>query len=181
MMEAIRSANQEAGGSVLETGRGRVHGARHAATCRALEDFRAHPARRRPTAARRCCWATWPTCSVGPEMRRGIAELDGEGEVVGGIIVMRSGKNALRDHRRGQGEARRAASAACRRAWRSSPTYDRSDADRARRRQPERQAGRGVRRRGAGLRRVPVPPALGAGGDRDRCRSACWPPSSSCS
>src|SRR5437588_3358925 len=32
---------------------------------------------------------------VGPEMRRGIAELDGEGEVAGGVIVMRSGKNAL--------------------------------------------------------------------------------------
>ena len=30
----------------------------------------------------------------GPEMRRGIAELDGEGEVVGGIVVLRSGKNA---------------------------------------------------------------------------------------
>jgi Cu(I)/Ag(I) efflux system membrane protein CusA/SilA len=27
-------------------------------------------------------------------MRRGIAELDGEGEVAGGVIVMRSGKNA---------------------------------------------------------------------------------------
>ena len=32
---------------------------------------------------------------LGPEMRRGIAELDGEGEVAGGIIVMRHGKNAL--------------------------------------------------------------------------------------
>src|SRR5581483_1333781 len=32
---------------------------------------------------------------VGPAMRRGIAELDGEGEVAGGVIVMRSGKNAL--------------------------------------------------------------------------------------
>jgi len=31
---------------------------------------------------------------LGPELRRGIAELDGEGEVAGGIIVMRSGKNA---------------------------------------------------------------------------------------
>ena len=31
---------------------------------------------------------------LGPEMRRGIAELDGEGEVVGGIVVLRSGKNA---------------------------------------------------------------------------------------
>ena len=32
---------------------------------------------------------------VGPEMRRGVAELNGEGEVAGGVIVMRSGKNAL--------------------------------------------------------------------------------------
>ncbi|HEX7607150.1 MAG TPA: CusA/CzcA family heavy metal efflux RND transporter, partial [Usitatibacter sp.] len=32
---------------------------------------------------------------VGPEMRRGVAELDGEGEVVGGIVIMRSGRNAL--------------------------------------------------------------------------------------
>ncbi len=34
--------------------------------------------------------------AVGPEQRRGIAELNGEGEVVGGIVVMRSGENALR-------------------------------------------------------------------------------------
>jgi Cu(I)/Ag(I) efflux system membrane protein CusA/SilA len=33
---------------------------------------------------------------LGPQMRRGIAELDGEGEVVGGVIVMRSGENALK-------------------------------------------------------------------------------------
>ena len=32
---------------------------------------------------------------LGPELRRGISELDGEGEVTGGIIVMRSGQNAL--------------------------------------------------------------------------------------
>ena len=34
--------------------------------------------------------------SVGPDMRRGLAELDGRGEVVGGVIVMRYGENALR-------------------------------------------------------------------------------------
>ncbi|MFP3663321.1 efflux RND transporter permease subunit, partial [Burkholderia sp. SIMBA_043] len=32
---------------------------------------------------------------VGPAMRRGIAELNGQGEVTGGVVVMRSGKNAL--------------------------------------------------------------------------------------
>ncbi|GAJ10585.1 unnamed protein product, partial [marine sediment metagenome] len=35
------------------------------------------------------------TVRIGPEMRRGIAELNGEGEVAGGVVVMRSGKNAL--------------------------------------------------------------------------------------
>ena len=33
---------------------------------------------------------------LGPQMRRGVAELDGEGEVVGGIVVMRFGENASR-------------------------------------------------------------------------------------
>ncbi|WP_456413526.1 efflux RND transporter permease subunit [Thiolapillus sp.] len=32
---------------------------------------------------------------LGPQMRRGIAELDGEGEVVGGVVIMRFGENAL--------------------------------------------------------------------------------------
>ena len=33
--------------------------------------------------------------SMGPAMRRGLAELDGEGETVGGIVVMRYGEDAL--------------------------------------------------------------------------------------
>src|SRR5512140_3377997 len=35
------------------------------------------------------------TVALGPEMRRGIADFDGQGDVVGGIVVMRSGENAL--------------------------------------------------------------------------------------
>src|SRR2546422_4033177 len=34
--------------------------------------------------------------SLGPDMRRGLAELDGKGEVVGGVVVMRYGENALK-------------------------------------------------------------------------------------
>ncbi|NOY12614.1 MAG: efflux RND transporter permease subunit [Deltaproteobacteria bacterium] len=34
--------------------------------------------------------------SIGPELRRGVAELDGQGEVVGGVVVMRYGENALK-------------------------------------------------------------------------------------
>ena len=36
------------------------------------------------------------TVHLGPDIRRGVAELNGEGEVVGGIVVMRYGENALR-------------------------------------------------------------------------------------
>ena len=35
------------------------------------------------------------TVQLGPELRRGLAELDGEGEVVGGVVIMRFGENAL--------------------------------------------------------------------------------------
>ena len=44
---------------------------------------------------------------IGPEMRRGIAELDGEGEVAGGIIVHALGQERAGNDRGGQGEARR--------------------------------------------------------------------------
>src|SRR5207237_2233399 len=36
------------------------------------------------------------TVHLGPAFRRGVADLDGKGEVVGGIVVMRYGENALR-------------------------------------------------------------------------------------
>src|SRR5207237_5433320 len=32
---------------------------------------------------------------IGPDQRRGIAELDGKGQAVGGIVIMRAGENAL--------------------------------------------------------------------------------------
>ena len=38
--------------------------------------------------------------ALGPDIRRGVAELDGKGEVVGGIVVMRYGENALERDRR---------------------------------------------------------------------------------
>lgn len=33
---------------------------------------------------------------IGPEMRRGIAELNGEGEVAGGVVILRSGKTLVK-------------------------------------------------------------------------------------
>ncbi len=93
VIEAIRGANQEAGGSVLELGEAEYI-VRATGYLQGLEDFRKIPLRtgaggvpvRLVDVAR---------LQLGPELRRGISDLDGEGEVTGGIIVMRSGKNAL--------------------------------------------------------------------------------------
>jgi Cu(I)/Ag(I) efflux system membrane protein CusA/SilA len=93
VIEAVRKANQESGGSVLELGEAEYM-VRASAYLSSLEDFRHIPL---STAAGGVPVTLGEVAHVqiGPEMRRGIAELNGEGEVAGGIIVMRSGKNAL--------------------------------------------------------------------------------------
>jgi copper/silver efflux system protein len=93
VVEAIQRANQEAGGSVLELGEAEYM-LRASGYLQSLADFRAIPVMltERGVAVR---LGDVARVQVGPEMRRGIGELDGEGEAVGGVIVMRSGKNAL--------------------------------------------------------------------------------------
>ena len=59
---------------------------------KSLDDFRGIPLT--VTGATPVLLRDVATVQIGPEMRRGIAELDGEGEVAGGVVVMRSGKNA---------------------------------------------------------------------------------------
>ena len=73
---------------------------------RTLDDFRAHPAQDDRAAARRSCSATSRASRSGPRCGAASPSSNGEGEVVGGVVVLRSGKNALRDDRGGQGEAR---------------------------------------------------------------------------
>jgi copper/silver efflux system protein len=91
-VDAIQKANQEAGGSVLEMAEAEymVRASGHLKT---LDDFRAIPLR---TAAGGVpvTLGDVATIQTGPEMRRGIAELNGEGEVAGGVVILRSGKNA---------------------------------------------------------------------------------------
>jgi Cu(I)/Ag(I) efflux system membrane protein CusA/SilA len=93
VVEAIRGANQETGGSVLELGEAEYM-VRSSGYLKSLEDFLSIPL----TTSEGGVPVTLGDVAriqVGPEMRRGVAELDGEGEVAGGIIVMRSGRNAL--------------------------------------------------------------------------------------
>ncbi len=91
-VDAIRRANQETGGSVLEMGEAEYM-VRATGYLKTLDDFRAIPLR---TAAGGVPvrLGDVATLQLGPEMRRGIAELNGEGEVAGGVVVLRSGKNA---------------------------------------------------------------------------------------
>ncbi|HUP29871.1 MAG TPA: efflux RND transporter permease subunit [Usitatibacter sp.] len=92
VIEAVKRANQETGGSVLEMGEAEYM-VRASGYLRSLDDFRAIPlaASEGGVAVR---LGDVAQVQIGPEMRRGIAELNGEGEVAGGVIVMRSGKNA---------------------------------------------------------------------------------------
>lgn len=88
---ALAGANQEAGGAVLTLAESEVM-VRASGYLRSLDEFRAVPLMARggiPVTV-----GDVATVQRGPEMRRGIAELDGQGEVAGGVVVLRSGKNA---------------------------------------------------------------------------------------
>ncbi|TXH49142.1 MAG: efflux RND transporter permease subunit, partial [Burkholderiaceae bacterium] len=91
VMEALRKANQSAGGSVVELAE-TEYMVRSRGFLASLDDFRSVPLTL--TGATPVLLRDVAVVQIGPEMRRGIAELDGEGEVAGGVVVMRSGKNA---------------------------------------------------------------------------------------
>jgi Cu(I)/Ag(I) efflux system membrane protein CusA/SilA len=92
--DAISKSNTEAGGSVIEMAEAeymvRAKGYRQT-----LDDFREIPLGITSPSGTGLLLKDVATVRKGPASRRGIAELDGEGEVVGGIIVMRYGENAL--------------------------------------------------------------------------------------
>jgi Cu(I)/Ag(I) efflux system membrane protein CusA/SilA len=93
VIEAVQKANQETGGSLLELGEAEYM-VRASGYLQSLDDFRQIPLTT-SDAGVTVHLGDVARIQIGPEMRRGIAELNGEGEVAGGIIVMRSGKNAL--------------------------------------------------------------------------------------
>jgi Cu(I)/Ag(I) efflux system membrane protein CusA/SilA len=93
VLEALGKANEESGGSVVEMAE-TEYMVRSRGYLRSLEDFR-NIVLNANEAGTPVFLRDVATIRLGPEMRRGIAELNGEGEVTGGVIVMRSGKNAL--------------------------------------------------------------------------------------
>ena len=92
VIEAIRNANQETGGGVLEMAE-TEYMVRASGYLKTLDDFRAIPLKVGQGSVP-VTLGEVAHIRIGPEMRRGIAELDGQGEVVGGVVILRSDKNA---------------------------------------------------------------------------------------
>ena len=91
---AIKKANQEVGGSVIELGEAE-HMVRATGYLKDIESIKNIPLGV-TEAGTPILLSNIAGVSKGPQMRRGVAELDGRGEVVGGTIVMRQGENALK-------------------------------------------------------------------------------------
>ncbi|MQX53994.1 efflux RND transporter permease subunit [Alcanivorax sediminis] len=93
VVEAIRRSNNDVGGRVLEIA-GHEHFIRGRGYLKSTEDLRdvviGVDSQRIPIHLDQVAHI-----SLGPAMQRGLAELDGEGQTVGGIVVMRYGENAL--------------------------------------------------------------------------------------
>ena len=96
--QAIRDGNQEVGGSVVEMAEAEYM-VRATGYVRSIADLEQIPVmstkQGTPVLLRDVA-----EVRLGPEMRRGIGELDGQGEAVGGVIVMRNGDNARATIRR---------------------------------------------------------------------------------
>jgi Cu(I)/Ag(I) efflux system membrane protein CusA/SilA len=92
VIQAIQQANQETGGSVLEMGEA-DYMVRASGYLKSLDDFRAIPLGVRAGGVP-VRLGDVASIQLGPEMRRGVTELNGEGEVAGGVVILRSGKNA---------------------------------------------------------------------------------------
>jgi Cu(I)/Ag(I) efflux system membrane protein CusA/SilA len=94
VISAINSHNQQQGGGIIEVAETELL-VQAGEYIQSLENLAAVPLGVRNSADYPLTLADIGTVQLVPAARRGIAELNGEGEVIGGIIVMRQGENAL--------------------------------------------------------------------------------------
>jgi Cu(I)/Ag(I) efflux system membrane protein CusA/SilA len=90
---AIRSSNEDVGGRVVEIS-GHEYAIRGRGYIKSTKDIENIPLKVSETGTP-VLVRNVARVSLGPDIRRGVAELNGEGEVAGGIVVMRYGENAL--------------------------------------------------------------------------------------
>jgi Cu(I)/Ag(I) efflux system membrane protein CusA/SilA len=124
IIEAVRNSNAEVSGRVLEMA-GTEYVIRGRGYLRSVEDIELIPVgtdgRGTPILVRDIAHV-----QIGPDQRRGIAELDGKGQTVGGIVIMRAGENALAVIERIKARLEEI-TPALPKGVRIIPTYDRSD------------------------------------------------------
>ncbi|WP_318458005.1 efflux RND transporter permease subunit [Photobacterium leiognathi] len=89
---AIQNGNQETGASVIEVAEAE-HMVRTTGYLTSIDDIKSLPLKVTATGTP-LLLGDVATINLGPQMRRGISEFNGEGEAVGGVIVMRFGENA---------------------------------------------------------------------------------------
>jgi Cu(I)/Ag(I) efflux system membrane protein CusA/SilA len=93
VVEAVRAGNNESSGRLLEFG-GTEYMVRGRGYARSIADFENIPLSVSDTGSQIRIKDVGQVV-LGPDLRRGVADLDGTGEVVSGIVIMRSGENAL--------------------------------------------------------------------------------------
>ena len=94
VIKAIKRSNNDAGGRLLEMGETEFM-VRGLGYIKSKEDLRKIAIGYDETSGTPVRLGDVATIEIGPELRRGLADWNGEGETVGGIIVMRYGENAL--------------------------------------------------------------------------------------
>src|SRR2546428_720014 len=92
VIETIRNSNNEVGGRVVEF-TGKEYAVRGRGYIRSLDDIRSLPVGSNQGIP--IYVEDVANVQLGPEMRRGVTELNGEGEVTGGIVVVRYGQNVM--------------------------------------------------------------------------------------
>jgi copper/silver efflux system protein len=95
IVQAVRQGNQDVGGRLVEFS-GREYMVRGRGYIKKLSDVENIVVGTSKNGGTPVLVKNLATVTLGPDMRRGVGELDGEGEVVGGIVIMRYGENALK-------------------------------------------------------------------------------------
>ncbi len=91
--DAIKKSNNEVGARLIEFS-GREYMVRGKGYIKSLDDIGNIVVMTNPQSGTPVRVKEIGTVTFGPDMRRGVAELDGRGEVVGGVVIMRFGENA---------------------------------------------------------------------------------------
>jgi Cu(I)/Ag(I) efflux system membrane protein CusA/SilA len=95
VVQAVRQGNNDVGGRLVEL-TGREYMVRGRGYIKKLSDIENIVVGLSKNGGTPILLKNLGTVTFGPDIRRGVADLDGEGEVVGGIVIMRYGENALK-------------------------------------------------------------------------------------